>query len=70
MSPVNVRVRRGERNVIGRKVAIEVDHNYHQGKVIDSDGENHAKRVRIYTPGPMEGRVVIPGQYVIMEFLD
>lgn len=58
-----------QRNVIGRSAVVRVNGAQYVGTVIDAR-DNHAKRIRIQTPGPKQGSVVLPGEYILVEFED
>jgi hypothetical protein len=58
---------RDKHSPIGRKATIRVGKKLYVGTVIDAI-ERKAKRIRIQTPGERQGDVVMPGDYVLMEF--
>lgn len=59
-----------KRRVIGRRCIIRVDGQQYVGTVIDAGHDHRAKRVRIQSPGPKQGNVVMRGDYLFLEWDD
>lgn len=55
--------------MIGRMAVIRVDGAQYVGNVIDATPDGKAKRIRIQSPGAKQGSVVMPGEYIFMEWL-
>jgi len=53
---------------IGRSAVIRVGSHQYVGTIIDAAGRK-AKRVRIQSQGQRQGDVLMPGEYVLMEFV-
>lgn len=57
------------RSPIGRVAVIRTGGEQYLGTVIDAIGDK-PKRVRIQSPGRRQGDVVLPREYVLMEWVD
>lgn len=50
---------------------VEHKHQRYLASVIDCvAGENRAKRVRVQSKGSLQGQVLMPGDYALIEFCD
>lgn len=59
-----------QRTVIGRFVEVKHAGLILKGSVMDAvAGENLPKRVRIQDIGELQGKVLMPGEYEIIQFL-
>lgn len=54
--------------VIGRMAVVRVAGQQYVGSVIDATPDGHAKRIRLQSPGAKQGNVVMPGEYIFMEW--
>jgi hypothetical protein len=60
---------RGPASPIGRKLVLRLsDGAQYVGTVLDAAGKK-AKRVRIQSPGAKQGAVVMPTEYVVLEYI-
>lgn len=55
---------------IGKLAVIRSEGQQHVATVIDATPDLKAKRVRVQSPGPIQGNVLMPGGYVLVEFLE
>jgi hypothetical protein len=58
------------RNVIGRAAIVRSKGKLYSGYFIDATLDNEPKRFRVQSKGQMQGEVLMPHDYTLMEFND
>lgn len=57
-------------SVIGRTAIVRYNKSMYGVTVMDAIHDtNKAKRVRIQTKGPLQGKVLVPSEYTLIEFI-
>ncbi len=59
-----------KQSVIGRTAIVRYNKAMYGATVIDAMHQtNKAKRIRIQTKGPLQGKVLVPSEYTLIEFI-